>query len=287
MEQYRDIINEVLDYGEISGDRTGTGTTRIFGHCEKFDCSTTFPIVTLKYTHFPAIVHELLWFISGKSNTQYLKENKISIWDEWANEKGELGPVYGAQWRNANGTFRQKVQGDWVFNGVDQLGNAIELIKNNPTSRRIIVDSWNPKFLPDDTISPHDNATLGLMALAPCHMMFQFRVTKEKRLDIAMYQRSVDTFLGLPFNITSYALLLNMVAQVTHTTPGILTWMGGDVHIYNNHEKQIDKMMERECLPLPTINLNTSISDIDDFKYEDIELVDYQYHPSIKGDISI
>lgn len=287
MQQYKDIISKILEHGEAAGDRTGTGTKRVFGHHAQFDCSISFPLVTLKYTHFPAIVHELLWFISGKTNIEYLQKNNVKIWDEWATDKGELGPVYGAQWRNANGTFRQKIQGEWVSNGIDQLKNCIDLIKDSPNSRRIILDSWNPKYLPDPTMSPKENAALGLMSLAPCHMFMQFYVSETKRLDMVMYQRSVDTFLGLPFNIASYALLLTMVAQVTGTTPGTFNWMGGDVHIYNNHREQIDLMMERRPLNPPWIELNPDITDIDDFTFEDIILRNYNAHAAIKGKISV
>ncbi len=288
MKQYRELIERIVEEGESSEDRTGTGTIRLFGTKMTFDLAEGFPLVTLKYTHYPAIVHELLWFLSGKTNIKYLQVNKVNIWNEWATDQGDLGPVYGAQWRNANGTFREKIKEEWVWNGVDQLGNCIDLIKHNPFSRRIIVDCWNVKYLPDETIPPKENATLGLMALSPCHMMFQFFVSQDGRLDLQMYQRSVDSFLGLPFNIASYALLLAMVAQVTNTTPGVFTWVGGDTHIYNNHLDQVTEMLSRKEYPLPKLKLRPSIQkSINDYTYDDILLLNYKYHPAIKGIISV
>ena len=288
MKQYIDLLEKILEEGEDSDDRTGTGTRRIFGHSMKFDCSESFPLLSLKYTHFDAIVHELLWFIAGGTNTQYLRDNNVTIWDEWALENGDLGPIYGAQWRGVQPSKFRKFQNQI---GVDQLAVAIEQIKNNPTSRRIIVDSWNPEKLPSTEFSPQQNVTAGLMALAPCHMMFHFFVGENKKLDVLMYQRSVDTFLGLPFNIASYALLLKMVAHVTGTTPGTFTWMGGDCHIYNNHMDQVGELLQRYIthtnIPLPTVDLNPGVNTIDDFAYQDIILKDYISLSSIKAPISV
>ena len=284
MQQYKDLVQKVYEYGEHVPDRTGTGTRRLFGDMMKFDCSESLPLVTVKYTHYPAVIHELLWFISGSTNIKYLKNNNVRIWDEWATDGGEIGPMYGFQWRNS-GAHKNWLNG-WE-GGADQLQNAINDIKNNPTSRRIIVDCWDPIELPDLEYSPKENAEQGLMALAPCHMMFQFYVDTEDKLHMTMYQRSVDTFLGLPFNIASYAILLSMVAQVSGKTPGIFTWMGGDIHIYNNHVNQVEEMLEREPLEPPKLELNPNITSIDDFNYEDIKIVGYEHHPPIKGKISV
>lgn len=285
MENYRDLIKTIIDEGQVSGDRTGTGTKRIFGTKMEFDCTIDFPLVTIKKTHFDSIVHELLWFLRGDTNIKYLQDNGIKIWNEWADTKGEVGPMYGSQWRNANGTYRKKINGEWVSNGIDQLQNCIDLIKNNPTSRRIIVDCWNTRYLPDESISPRQNVGLGLMALAPCHMFFQFFVRKDF-LDIQVYQRSVDAFLGLPFNIASYALLLELVATVTAKRTGKLIWLGGDTHLYNNHMEQATEMIQRKPLFLPYIDVATK-DNINDFNFSDITLHDYNFHPPIKGAISV
>lgn len=287
MYEYKDLVQDIMSYGEISGDRTGTGTRRIFGNILVFDCSVTIPVVTVKYTHLPAVIHELLWFITGSTNIQYLKDNNVKIWDEWAAEDGEIGPMYGTQWRHSGGQYMSSAKGMIMVNGVDQLNNAIELIKTDPASRRIIIDCWDPKCLPNTDISPKQNPEMGNMALAPCHMFMQFQVNNHNELNMIMYQRSVDSFLGLPFNIASYAILLHMIAQITYKSPGTFTWMGGDIHIYNNHVKQVEEMLSREPLEPPTLELNPTITNIGDFKFEDIIIRDYKYHPSIKGDISV
>lgn len=287
MKQYRDLIIKVLDESEPSNDRTGTGTYKIFGHRMTFNCTNKFPLVTSKYTHFPAILHELLWFISGSTNIEYLKQHDIKIWDGWADDNGEVGPIYGGQWRNAHGIHRKKVFGEWQSDGIDQLQNCIDTLKDNPNSRRMIVDCWMPKLLPDESISPKENPAHGLMALAPCHMMFQFFVRKGYILDIQMYQRSVDVFLGLPFNIASYAILLSLVAKVTDLTPGKLHWVGGDIHIYTNHVDQVRKMLRRSTFDSPTLEVNDEIRNINDFTDQDILLHDYQFHPPIKAPISV
>jgi thymidylate synthase len=287
MHQYKKLIERILAEGEQSGDRTGTGTRRIFGDILKFDCAESLPVVTLKYTHLSAVIHELLWFIKGSTNIKYLQDNNVKIWDEWATEEGEVGPMYGAQWRHAQGTYIDTAKGKIILDGEDQLKNAIGLIKNNPTSRRIIIDCWDTKQIPNDEYTPKENVAQGNMALAPCHMFMQFQVSNKGRLNMTMYQRSVDSFLGLPFNIASYAILLNMVAQITNLKPGVFTWMGGDIHIYNNHIKQIELMLTREPKEPPTLELNPKIKNIDDFQIEDIMINNYECHPSIKGEISV
>lgn len=264
MRQYLNLLSKCLE-GELKKDRTGTGTYSIFGTQMKFDQREGFPLVTTKKVYWKGIVHELLWFISGNTNIQYLKDNGVYIWNEWANEFGNLGPVYGEQWRHWNG----------IFESIDQLQNAIDLIKHDPHSRRIIVSSWNVADLPS-------------MALAPCHLLFQFNVSGDlKYLDLQLYQRSADMFLGVPFNIASYSLLLHMVAQVTNKIPRIFTWNGGDTHIYTNHVNQVNEQLTRKPLNLPTLKLNREIMHIDDFKYEDIELLNYESYPSIKAPIAV
>lgn len=284
MKEYIELIKNIYENGELSSDRTGTGTRRIFGGMMKFDCSETLPLVTVKYTHYPAVIHELLWFISGSSNIEYLKNNNVRIWNEWADDRGNIGPMYGSQWRHAGAT--RKGSYDFV-GGVDQLAKVIEDIKVRPDSRRIIIDCWDPLYLPVDGVSPVENVGIGKMALAPCHMFMQFFVSKERRLDLIMYQRSVDSFLGLPFNIASYAILLKLIAQVTGTTPGVFTWMGGDIHIYSNHVSQVEEMLSREPKPLPTLEINPEITNIDEFQYNDFIVHNYEYHPALKGEISV
>lgn len=287
MQEYKRLVETIWIDGELSGDRTGTGTRRIFGTKLDFNCQEYLPVVTVKYTHIPAIVHELIWFIKGSTNIQYLRDNGVKIWEEWADPMGEIGPMYGTQWRNSGGIYSNTVDGMRMSNGIDQLKIAIDTIKNNPTSRRIIIDCWDPRVIPDDLYSPQENVGMGKMALAPCHMFMQFQVTKAGYLNMIMYQRSVDSFLGLPFNIASYAILLNMIAQVTGKAPGKFTWMGGDTHIYNNHINQIEEMLGRDCKPPPRLWLNSDITNIDDFTYDDIKVMDYEYHPAIKGKISV
>jgi thymidylate synthase len=287
MHSYKRLIEKVWMEGELSGDRTGTGTRKIFGEQLKFNCAHALPVVTIKYTHTPAIIHELLWFITGDTNIKYLRENKVKIWEEWADDFGEIGPMYGTQWRNSGGTYQKTINGMVMSNGVDQLQKAIDDIKNNPNSRRIVIDCWDPKVIPDAEYSPQENVGMGKMALAPCHMFMQFQVTKQGYLNMVMYQRSVDSFLGLPFNITSYAILLSMIAQVTGTTPGMFTWMGGDIHLYNNHINQVEEMLGRHPKNPPTLWLNPVIDNIEDFTFEDIRVLNYEYHPAIKGEISV
>jgi thymidylate synthase len=264
MRQYLDLMSTVLKTGTKKQDRTGTGTISLFGYQMRFDLSEGFPILTTKKLHLRSIIHELLWFIKGDTNIHYLKENKVRIWDEWADEKGELGPVYGSQWRSWQG-----VDG----NTVDQLSWVINEIKENPTSRRLIVNSWNP-------------AEIDKMALPPCHMMFQFYVN-EGKLSCQMYQRSADIFLGVPFNIASYALLTIMVAHVTGLQPGDFVHTFGDAHLYMDHLEQADLQLARVPYPLPVMKINPEVKTIFDFVYEDFKLVGYQSHPHIKAKVSV
>jgi thymidylate synthase len=264
MRQYLDLMNKVLESGIKKEDRTGTGTISIFGHQMRFDLSEGFPILTTKKLHLRSIIHELLWFINGETNIKYLKENKVRIWDEWADENGELGPVYGSQWRSWQGADGKVV---------DQLSWVINEIKENPSSRRLIVNSWNA-------------AEIENMALPPCHMMFQFYVNDGK-LSCQLYQRSADIFLGVPFNIASYALFTMMVARVTGYEPGDFVHTFGDAHLYMDHLEQTRLQLSREIYPLPTMKINPEVRSIFDFKYEDFELVDYQAHPHIKAKVSV
>lgn len=277
MKQYLDLLRHVREKGTFKGDRTGTGTFSVFGYQMRFDLSEGFPLVTTKKIHFKSVVHELLWFLKGDTNTQYLKDNGVRIWDEWADENGDLGPVYGFQWRNwpnANGA------------SVDQVKQVVEQLKSNPNSRRIIISAWNPSDLPDETISPQQNVKEGRMALAPCHAFFQFYVS-EGKLSCQLYQRSADIFLGVPFNIASYALLTLMLAQVCDLEPGDFVHTLGDAHLYTNHQEQVELQLSRDPLPLAQMKINPEIKDIFDFTFDDFELVDYQHHEHIKGIVAV
>ncbi|MBT5403583.1 MAG: thymidylate synthase [Crocinitomicaceae bacterium] len=274
MQQYLDLLSHVLQNGEQKGDRTGTGTRSLFGYQMRFDLSAGFPMLTTKKLHLKSIVHELLWFIKGDTNIAYLQENGVKIWDGWADEKGDLGPVYGHQWRN------------WNSEGIDQLELAIDAIKNNPNSRRIIISAWNPSVLPDTSISFSENVANGKAALPPCHAFFQFYVSNGK-LSCQLYQRSADTFLGVPFNIASYALLTLMVAQVCDLTPGDFVHTFGDVHLYNNHIEQAELQLTRTPKALPKMIINPSINSILDFTYDDFNLIEYDPHSHIKAAVSI
>lgn len=273
MRQYLDLLSFVLDHGIQKEDRTGTGTISHFGYQMRFDLAKGFPLVTTKKIHFKSVVHELLWFISGETNIQYLQENGVRIWNEWADEDGNLGKIYGYQWRHWN-TYRE-IEDDLFVRAreIDQLKNVVRGIRKNPCSRRHIVSAWNPSDLDE-------------MNLPPCHIMYQFYVAGG-RLSCQMYQRSADAFLGVPFNIASYALLTHMVAQVCGLDVGHFIHTFGDVHIYNNHIEQVKLQLTREPRPLPQIKLNPEIKDIDRFKYEDIRLVGYKPHPHIKGEVSV
>ncbi len=277
MKQYLDLMRHVRQHGTRKEDRTGTGTLSIFGYQTRFDLSRGFPVVTTKRLHLRSIIHELLWFLNGDTNVGYLHDNKVTIWDEWADDKGDLGPIYGYQWRS------------WPSPGgqhIDQISQVLEQLKQNPDSRRIIVSAWNVADLPDETISPQDNVRNNKMALAPCHAFFQFYVA-DGRLSCQLYQRSADIFLGVPFNIASYALLTMMMAQVSGFQPGDLVYTLGDAHLYLNHLEQADKQLARKPYPLPTMKINPAIDNLFDFRFEDFELVDYQYHPHIKAPVSV
>lgn len=277
MQQYLDLLKYILENGEKRKDRTGTGTLSVFGYQNRYDLSQGFPLVTTKKTHFRSIAHELLWFLKGSTNVKYLHENKVTIWDEWARPDGELGPVYGYQWRNWGAEYREQEKrrtGEEVKKGCDQIVDVVERIKNDPTSRRHIVSAWNVVDIPQ-------------MALPPCHVLFQFYVHGDGRLSCQLYQRSADVFLGVPFNIASYALLTHMVAQVTNLKPGFFVHTFGDVHLYTNHIEQAKIQLERNPLPLPILKLNPEIKNIFDFKFEDIILENYQSHPAIKADIAV
>ena len=274
MKQYHKLLNHILEKGVQKGDRTGTGTISTFGYQMRFDLSEGFPLLTTKKLHLKLIIHELLWFIKGETNIQYLKENNVKIWDSWADENGELGPVYGHQWRN------------WNSDGVDQINELISQIKNNPNSRRMIVSAWNPSVLPDTTKTFSENVSNGKAALPPCHAFFQFYVSDNK-LSCQLYQRSADTFLGVPFNIASYALFTMMVAQVTNLELGDFIHTFGDVHLYKNHIEQAKEQLSRDLRSLPTMKINSSVKSINDFKFEDFELQNYYPHPHIKAAVSI
>jgi len=277
MKQYLDLLRHVRDEGVFKGDRTGTGTRSVFGYQMRFDLSEGFPLVTTKRIHFKSVAYELLWFLRGETNTRYLKENGVSIWDEWADASGELGPVYGYQWRSWPAPDGRKI---------DQIQEVMAQIRNNPDSRRIIVSAWNPADLPDETVSPRENVAAGRMALAPCHAFFQFYVS-EGRLSCQLYQRSADIFLGVPFNIASYALLTHMLAQVCGLQPGDFIHTLGDAHIYSNHEEQIALQLSRQPYPLPQLRLNPEVKGLFAFDYEDFELIDYRHHPHIKGVVAV
>jgi len=274
MKQYLDLVQHVIDHGVQKGDRTGTGTKSVFGYQMRFDLAEGFPMVTTKKVHLKSIIHELLWFLKGDTNIGYLKENGVRIWDEWADQDGNLGPVYGYQWRNWNGEE------------IDQIKELIDTLKSNPNSRRMLISAWNPSVLPDTSVSFEENVSNGKAALPPCHAFFQFYVANGK-LSCQLYQRSADIFLGVPFNIASYALFTMMIAQVCDLGYGEFIHTFGDAHIYNNHFEQVDLQLSREPRPLPKMILNPEIKDIFDFKFEDFTLVDYDPHPAIKGQVSV
>lgn len=274
MKQYHDLVKHVLAEGHEKGDRTGTGTKSVFGYQMRFDLSEGFPMVTTKKLHLKSIIHELLWFLKGETNTSYLTENGVRIWNEWADDNGDLGPVYGHQWRN------------WASEDIDQIKEVIATLKNNPNSRRMLVTAWNPSVLPDTAKSFSENVANGKAALPPCHAFFQFYVA-EGKLSCQLYQRSADIFLGVPFNIASYALLTMMMAQVCGFEAGDFIHTFGDAHIYNNHIEQLELQLSREPRPLPKMILNPEVKDIFDFKFEDFTLVDYNPHPHIKGKVAV
>jgi thymidylate synthase len=277
MQQYLELMRHVMDTGTKKEDRTGTGTLSVFGYQMRFDLNQGFPLITTKKCHLRAIIHELLWFLKGETNIRYLKDNNVMIWDEWATEDGELGPIYGQQWRSWVGADGQVV---------DQISELVQQIKQNPDSRRLIVSAWNPSVLPDTRFSPKENAQQGRQALPPCHTMFQFYVLNGK-LSCQLYQRSGDIFLGVPFNIASYALLTMMIAQVCDLQVGDFIHTFGDAHLYSNHLEQAQLQLSREPFPLPTLVINPEIKNIFDFKFDDFELQNYQAHAHIKAPVAI
>jgi thymidylate synthase len=265
MKQYHDILKRILAEGEVKSDRTGTGTISVFGHQTRYDLKNSFPLLTTKKVHMKSILYELLWFLNGDTNVKFLNDHKVTIWDEWADEEGNLGPVYGAQWRSW-----QTADGKTV----DQISNLIQQIKENPNSRRLIVNAWNV-------------GEIEKMALPPCHTMFQFYVSNDGYLSCQLYQRSADVFLGVPFNIASYALLTMMIAQVCGLKAGEFVHTLGDAHLYSNHIEQAKLQLTRECKPLPQLKINPNVKSIFDFKFEDFEIVGYDPHPTIKAEIAI
>ena len=274
MKQYLDLVKHVQENGIFKGDRTGTGTKSVFGYQMRFDLSEGFPMVTTKKLHLKSIIHELLWFLKGDTNISYLKENGVKIWNAWADENGDLGPVYGHQWRS------------WNSEEIDQIAEVIETLKKNPNSRRMLVSAWNPSVLPDTSVSFSENVANNKAALPPCHAFFQFYVADGK-LSCQLYQRSADIFLGVPFNIASYALLTMMIAQVVGLEAGDFIHTFGDAHIYTNHFDQIEEQLSRETKALPTMKMNPNIKSIFDFTFEDFTLEGYDPHPLIKGAVSV
>ena len=274
MKPYLDLVKHVLIEGNEKSDRTGTGTKSVFGYQMRFDLSKGFPMVTTKKLHLKSIIYELLWFLKGDTNINYLKENGVKIWDEWADKNGDLGPVYGYQWRN------------WNSDGIDQIKEVISTLKNNPNSRRMIVTAWNPGVLPDASKSFEENVKNGKAALPPCHAFFQFYVHKNK-LSCQLYQRSADIFLGVPFNIASYALLTEMVAHVCGYKAGDFVHTFGDAHIYNNHLEQLNLQLSRKPKALPKLKINKKINNILDFDFNDFEILNYEPHPHIKGKVAV
>ena len=278
MQQYLNLLQKILNEGEVKEDRTGTGTRSFFGHQMRFNLNDGFPLLTTKKIFFKGVVHELLWFLNGSTDNNELKDNGVHIWDEWEDESGDLGPIYGYQWRQ----WLDQKNGE----SIDQIQNVIDQLKHNPSSRRIIVSAWNVADLPDESISPQDNVKNNKMALAPCHALFQFFVS-QGALSCQLYQRSCDTFLGLGFNIASYSLLTHMLAQQCDLNVGDFIWTGGDVHLYLNHMEQAKEQLSRKPYELPKLNIKRKPDSIYDYAYEDFELVNYQCHPHIKAPISI
>lgn len=274
MQQYLDLIRHIKANGVTKTDRTGTGTQSVFGYQMRFDLSKGFPMVTTKKLHLKSIIHELLWFLKGDTNIAYLQENGVRIWNEWADKEGNLGPVYGHQWRN------------WNSEGLDQIKEVIHTIKTNPDSRRMLVSAWNPSVLPDTSVSFAENVANNKAVLPPCHAFFQFYVANGK-LSCQLYQRSADVFLGVPFNIASYALLTLMMAQVCDLEAGDFVHTFGDAHIYSNHKEQIELQLSRTPKSLPTMKMNPEVKDLFWFTFEDFELLNYDPHPLIKGSVAI
>lgn len=283
MKQYHDLIKHILDQGTQKGDRTGTGTISVFGYQMRFDLAEGFPLITTKKLHLKSIIHELLWFLKGETNIEYLQENGVRIWNEWADENGDLGPVYGRQWRN------------WNDDEIDQIKEVIATLKTNPNSRRMLISAWNPSVMPDTKKSFAENVANGKAALPPCHAFFQFYVSPaveggvdgKPKLSCQLYQRSADVFLGVPFNIASYALFTMMVAQVCGYAPGDFIHTFGDAHIYSNHIEQVKLQLSRDCRTLPTMTINPEVKDIFGYTFNDFTLTNYNPHPHIKGAVAI
>lgn len=277
MKQYLDLMRHVRDNGTRKSDRTGTGTLSVFGYQMRFDLNEGFPLITTKKCHLRSIIHELLWFLKGDTNIAYLKENGVRIWDQWVDENGDLGPVYGYQWRS------------WPTpdgRHIDQISQLLQQLETRPDSRRLLVSAWNPADLPDEGVSPSDNVAAGRMALAPCHALFQFYVA-DGRLSCQLYQRSADIFLGVPFNIASYSLLTLMMAQVCGLQPGEFVHTFGDAHLYSNHMEQVETQLAREPLSLPQMHLNPEVTDLFAFRFEDFELRGYEAHPHIPAPVAV
>ena len=274
MKQYLTLLKHIQEKGIVKSDRTGTGTKSIFGYQMRFDLSKGFPLVTTKKIHIKSVIHELLWFLKGTTNIAYLKENGVRIWNEWADENGDLGPVYGHQWRN------------WNSEGLDQIQEVINTLKINPNSRRMLISAWNPSVLPDTKVSFSQNVANNKAALPPCHAFFQFYVSNNK-LSCQLYQRSADVFLGVPFNIASYSLLTMMIAQVCGYEAGDFIHTLGDAHIYSNHNEQVKEQLSRELKPLPIMIISKKVKSIFDFTFEDFELINYDPHPLIRGSVAI
>ncbi len=274
MQQYLDLLKHIKERGTAKNDRTGTGTKSVFGYQMRFDLNKGFPLLTTKKIHFKSVVHELLWFLKGDTNIKYLTDNGIRIWNEWADDKGDLGPIYGKQWRN------------WNNEGIDQIKLAIDTLKKNPDSRRVLISAWNPSVLPDSKLNFTENVANNKAALPPCHAFFQFYVSNDK-LSCQLYQRSADVFLGVPFNIASYALLTMMIANVCNYKLGEFIHTFGDVHIYLNHMDQINEQLTRKPKPLPKITINSEVTNIFDYKYSDFDLIGYDPHPLIKGKVAV
>lgn len=277
MKQYLDLMKEILECGTPKGDRTGTGTLSVFGRQMRFDLGAGFPLLTTKKLHLKSIIHELLWFLNGDTNIRYLNENGVTIWDEWATGEGDLGPLYGKQWRS----WPTKDGGT-----IDQITLLIDALKKNPNSRRHIVSAWNVEYLPDESMSPQENVKQGRMALAACHTLFQFYVANNK-LSCMLMARSQDYLLGTPFNIASYALLTHMIAQQCDLDVGDFVWTGGDVHLYNNHLDQAKLQLSREPRPLPKLVIKRKPESIFDYRFEDFEITNYDPHPAIKAPIAV
>lgn len=277
MKQYLQLLGDILDNGAQKGDRTGHGTLSVFGRQLRFNLAEGFPLVTTKKIHLPSVIHELLWFLRGDTNVDYLHEHGVSIWDEWADANGDLGRIYGYQWRSWP---------DGQGQALDQIAQLVQQLTSNPNSRRLLVSAWNVADLPDESLSPQANVRHGKMALAPCHVLFQFYVADGK-LSCQLYQRSCDTFLGLPFNIASYALLTHMLAQQCGLLPGEFIWTGGDVHLYLDHLEHARLQLSRTPYPLPRLQFNCCPASLFDYRFEDFAFPDYQYHPAIKAPIAV